>query len=163
MKDDAANEALETFVRDREKLILAACRIVDSRAVAEELVQDSWLRWRNRGYPADKAEHIFRRIVRNLALDWRRRSMTERQVVQAQVLLQDTSPDSERILSSRQELRAAVKALEELPGRTLRAFRLHRIHGRPYAAIAEEMSISPSTAFKLVEDAMVHVVLRLQR
>lgn len=77
MSEQTVDPGLRCFVDDRDRLIAIACRIVDSRAVAEELVQESWLRWDARDYPADKAAPIFRSIVANLARDWRRRQRTE--------------------------------------------------------------------------------------
>ncbi|MEO0622185.1 MAG: sigma-70 family RNA polymerase sigma factor [Pseudomonadota bacterium] len=162
MTHTPTNGAEEIFVRDRDKLIATACAIVANRAVAEELVQDSWLRWGTRGYPPQSAGPIFQRIVRNLALDWTRRSRTERLALTAQLHLEETAPDSERVVAARDELRRVVAALEALPERTLLAFRMHRIDGKPYAGIARTLGISPSTAFKLVEDAMVDVVLSLR-
>ena len=73
MHEGSVEQALTTFLRHREKLIAKACRIVESRAIAEEFVQDSWLRWHERQYPPQKSQQILRRIVRNLALDWLRR------------------------------------------------------------------------------------------
>ena len=151
-----------TFVKEREKLIALACSIVDNQAIAEELVQDSWIRWVQRGYAAEKAQPIFRQIVANLARDWYRRNRTEREVLAEKGILQDEPPDSERIVIARQDLERVVRALQALPDRTVRAFRMHRIDGLTYAAIAKKMDISPSTAYAMVENALVHVTLSLR-
>ncbi|MEM6482603.1 MAG: hypothetical protein AAF681_12200, partial [Pseudomonadota bacterium] len=46
---------VKTFVDEQDKLIAIALRIVESRAVAEEVVQESWLRWQRHGYAAEDA------------------------------------------------------------------------------------------------------------
>ncbi|MEM8793572.1 MAG: sigma-70 family RNA polymerase sigma factor [Pseudomonadota bacterium] len=162
MADDLSEGAAAVLMRDREKLIAATCRIVQSRAIAEEIVQDSWLRWTGQDYPAEKAQAIFWRIAKNLARDWYRRNRIETQILAAEAVARETAPDSERIFSARQDLQRVVNALMQLPDRTVTAFRMHRIDGLPYATIARELQMSPSTAFKLVEDAMVHIVLSLR-
>lgn len=150
------------FLEQRQDLVSLALRIVRSPALAEDLVQDSWFRWQGRAYPSDRARPILRRIVRNLALDWYRRQRIEGQVLTTYAIAQDDAPDTERVFSARQDLLKIVTALERLPDRSVKAFRLHRIDGLPYAKIAKRMDLSPSTAFKLVEDVMVEIVLALQ-
>lgn len=162
MADDRVDRATEVFLKSREKLISNACVIVANRAIAEELVQESWLRWHAQRYPDSAAEPIFWRIVRNLALDWKRRSRVEKDSLAAQFETIETAPDSERVFAAREELRCVVRTLEALPERTVSAFRMHRVDGLPYAKIARRLGVSPSTAFKLVEDAMVEVVLSLR-
>lgn len=163
VKDRTADPGLTTFMQERERLIRQALRFVESQAVAEEIVQDSWLRWIEKSYPVEQAKPIFRRIVSNLAKDCYRRQRIENRVLLSQAHLQADAPDSERVVFARQDLRKVIKALHRLPKRTVRAFRMHRVDGKSYAAIAKDMQISPSTAFKLVEDAMVEVVIGLRR
>lgn len=62
MTEEPADHALMTFVSSRERLIAVACRVVERRAVAEELVQDSWLQWHARIHPAKKALPILRSL-----------------------------------------------------------------------------------------------------
>ncbi|MEM7058832.1 MAG: sigma-70 family RNA polymerase sigma factor [Pseudomonadota bacterium] len=152
---------LDTFVQDRDSLIALAKSFVRSSAIAEELVQDSWLRWHGRHYPAEKAAPILRRIVRNLALDWHRRQKSERSGLEAQKLTIADAPDSETVVMARQELLAVARVLAELPDRTLTAFRMYRLEGRTYAEIARHLDIVPSRAHQLVRNALVHMALRL--
>lgn len=162
MADEQIDPAAYAFSKNREKLIANACAIVANRAIAEELVQESWLRWHGNSYPARDAEPIFWRIVRNLALDWKRRARIEQDGLAAHLDTTETAPDSERVVCAREELRRVVAALDALPQRTVTAFRMHRVDGLTYAVIARRLGISPSTAFKLVEDAMVEVVWSLK-
>ncbi|MEM9044225.1 MAG: sigma-70 family RNA polymerase sigma factor [Pseudomonadota bacterium] len=156
-----ADEALSSFVEDREFLIAAACRIVENRAIAEELVQDSWLRWQQRTYPAYEARPILRSIVANLARDWLRRQKTERDYLNRQVTWDDDKRDAERILIARQDLRCIVEALDRLPERTVTAFRMSRIDGLTYAQIAERLDTVPSRVHGYVAKALAQVTLSL--
>ncbi|MEM8553492.1 MAG: RNA polymerase sigma factor [Pseudomonadota bacterium] len=158
-----ADPALKAFLEERERLIAMACQVVESRAVAEELVQDSWLRWHAKSYPADKAAPIFRRIVSNLALDWTRSRQTERRVLASPDLTSGTDePSSEHIVMVRQDLKRVVAALHRLPRRTVRAFRLHFVDGLTYAEVGRRLGISLSRAHALAEDALIEITLALK-
>lgn len=155
------NRALTTFEGDREKLIALACRLVESRAVAEELVQDSWLRWQERDYRVDDARPLFRCIVKNLARDWLRRQRTERSYLADQVLSPEDLRDPERIVVARQELAKIADALAKLPPRTITAFRMRRFDGLTYAQIAKRLGISTSRVHGHVVKALSHIALAL--
>lgn len=149
------------FIQEREKLIALACSVVDNQSVAEELVQESWVRWQGRGYPVGDARAIFRRIVRNLALDFYRRSRTETKAMAQHLLPLDMVPDSERACIARQELACVVKALQRLPKRTVLAFRMRVIDGLSSTEIGQELCLSRSRAHELVRDALVEIMIAL--
>lgn len=149
------------FIQEREKLIALACSVVDNQSVAEELVQESWVRWQGRGYPAGDARAIFRRIVRNLALDFYRRSRHENRAMAQHLLPVDMVPDSERACIARQELTCVVRALKKLPKRTVFAFRMRVIDGLSSTEIGQELNLSRSRAHELVCDALVEIMIAL--
>lgn len=61
------------FEAERPHLLALAYRLTGSRADAEDLVQEAWLRWQGRSEAADSAPAYLARIVVNLGLDrWRR-------------------------------------------------------------------------------------------
>lgn len=155
------DKAIATFLQDRERLIAIACGIVKNRAVAEELVQESWLRWQEHNYPAHKARSIFGRIVANLARDSYRRRQTETRLIKEIVWEGGFEADSERLCIVRQDLCAVVQALLELPERTVTIFRMHCADGLNCAEIGRRLGLSRSRTHGLLEDAMVHVMLRL--
>ncbi|MEM8796113.1 MAG: sigma-70 family RNA polymerase sigma factor [Pseudomonadota bacterium] len=152
-----ADPALTTFVNERERLILIALRMVKSRAVAEELVQDSWLRWHEKSYPSEKALPIFRRIVSNLALDWTKSRKVEDRVLSELMLVEDFDFDPERIFIAREELDRVVKALEKLPKRTIDAFSMRYLDGATFAEIARQLNIPRPTAYSLVEKGLATI------
>ncbi|MEM8793936.1 MAG: sigma-70 family RNA polymerase sigma factor [Pseudomonadota bacterium] len=152
-----ADPALSTFVNERERLIGIALQMVKSRAIAEELVQDSWLRWDKKAYPSEKALPIFKRIVTNLALDWSRSRQTEEQTLSELMLFEDVEFDSERVLIARQELARVVRALEKLPKRTVAAFHMRFVDGLTFADIGKRLEMSRSRAHGLVEETIIAI------
>lgn len=161
---DVTDQATATFIREREKLIAIACQVVESRAIAEELVQDSWLRWHEKDYPSAEALPVFRQIVVNLARDWTRRRRKEHSLLTELFFDTDSaSPCSERVLLARQDLKQVIALLSQLPRRSVTAFRMHLVDGRTYREIGEHLGISVTRAYELVEDTLVHLTIHLNR
>lgn len=160
MTEHGSDVALTGFLEGRERLIGIACRFVENRAVAEEIVQESWLRWHTKTYPQAKASSIFSLIVANLARDWARRRRREHDVLSA-IEHPEYGPCSERAVSARQDLRIVIATLSRLPKRTVTAFRMRAIDGLSYSQIAQRIGLSRTRAYELVEDALVHLILAL--
>ncbi|MEM1005131.1 MAG: RNA polymerase sigma factor [Pseudomonadota bacterium] len=152
---------VDVFVADRELLIALACRIVDSRAVAEELVQESWIRWQGRDYRASDARPILRRIVSNLAKDWRRSNTAEQSALGEVHAFYATAPSSESALIAKNELLLVIRTLGKMSARHRRAFRLRTLEGRTYKEIGARLGLSISHARNLVEQVIVEIVLVL--
>ena len=149
---------LETFVAEREKLVAAAYRIVDNRAIAEELVQESWLRWPGKQYPAEHPLSLLHRIVRNLSVDWYRRQRIEFDAIESQMLLYDAPPDAERVVTARQQLERVIRVIQHLPPKARLAFRYSRIEGLTLKKTGERLGVSESRASQLVSDAIIRIV-----
>ncbi|MEM6900357.1 MAG: sigma-70 family RNA polymerase sigma factor [Pseudomonadota bacterium] len=152
---------LSTFVDERDTLIAIACRYVDNPAVAEELVQESWLRSSAKAYQPDQLPPILRQIIRNLSIDWLRRQQTERNGLAELFEAKEEAPDTERVVIARQQLRTVVRTLQRLPKRTLRAFHLRRIDSLTYKEIGRRLNVSEAGAYRLVADALVQVVMAM--
>ncbi|WP_165390275.1 RNA polymerase sigma factor [Thalassococcus sp. S3] len=153
--------AEQTFVSDRERLIDLALRIVDSRAVAEEIVQESWIRWHGKEYAQAEAGPIFRRIVSNLAKDWRR-SRTAEQVALSEIYeRRNATPSTETAVIARNELSIIVRTLLSMSDRHVRAFRMRMIEGRTYKEIGQALGLSVSHSHKLIEQVMVEIYFAL--
>ncbi|MEM6481383.1 MAG: sigma-70 family RNA polymerase sigma factor [Pseudomonadota bacterium] len=156
------NHSLSTFLTDRKDLLALAHSIVGCSHTAEDLVQDGWVKWQLSTYPADRAKPILRKIIANLAMDWHRKKRRERNSVNAQLLYEDISPDSEQIVMARQHLAAVVKALATLPPTTRLALKLHRIDGLTYREIGARLNICHTHAFKLVAKALSKASLAIE-
>lgn len=161
MAQNGKDIALDTFVTKRRELLALANAVIGNKAIAEEIVQESWVLWNSKNYPGDRAAPIFKRIVLNLAKDLYRRQKREWACFKAHALTQDSVPDSERTYAARQTLTQVVDALHELPDRTLAAFRMHRLEGLTYVQIADRLEVVPSRAHQLVCNALVHLALHV--
>lgn len=163
--------ALSLFVTHRRALIDYANSIIGSRAQAEDLVQEAWLRFdtASKGRFLEDAKGYLYRIVRNLALDGQRRMFRENRLItrdnfdQAAALCPDDTPTPETVALYKDEIQCVVKAMAELPERTRIAFEMHRFGGAKLKEIAAFLSISVSHAQLLVTDGAEHCKQRLAR
>lgn len=159
--ETCSEPVLDVFVADRELLIALAYRIVDSRAVAEELVQESWIRWQRRDYLASDARPILRRIVSNLAKDWRRSQTAEQTALGEVQAFYASAPSSESALIAKNELLLVIRTLGKMSPRHRRAFRMRTVDGKTYKDIGARLGLSISHARNLVEQVIVEIVLVL--
>jgi RNA polymerase sigma factor (sigma-70 family) len=164
---------LELFLTHRAALVQCAARHVGSRAWAEDVVQEAYLRFAAATEASttciDRPLGYLRRIVRNLALDWGQHLYPERRQYS------DASPSrpaerGARGLSlpevqalRREELRLVAHALAELPKRTQRAFELRHFDELTLDEIRLTLGISTSLAHKLVQSARSHCAARLRQ
>ena len=137
------------------------------RDTADDLTQDTFLRLL-RGAPSESPVTNLRaylfRISRNVMLDHLRRNASNPvQTVEQGMLgkVADLSPGVERKLSDRQRLATVMAVLDELPPRNRRVFELHRLEGRTLVSIADEMGISTTRAWEIVQDAYHRIRVRL--
>lgn len=151
----------------RDGLLNHARAIVGNRADAEDVVQEAYLRFAGSTRPLDEPVGYLYRIVRNLALDGRRRKLREGRVIladttQAEDAAEDR-PSPEAETAGRDELRVMRNAMAELPDRTRIALEMHRFGGCTLKDIAGHLGISIGLAHKLVVDGLEHCRARLCR
>ncbi|MEM8686457.1 MAG: sigma-70 family RNA polymerase sigma factor [Pseudomonadota bacterium] len=163
MDQSASDQALTIFIDDRQQLIRLALRIVESRAIAEEIVQESWIRWHRHDYEPARAKPIFRKIVANLARDWRRNKTTELIVLNELYELRSHAPSAEAAVMARSELILILKVLRSMPKRNVRAFRMRALEGKTYKQISGRLKLSISHSHALVESVLVELTLALER
>lgn len=157
------------FTENRASLVDYAASLVGSRAQAEDLVQEAWVRLQGA-----VEEHIVReplaylyRIIRNLALDGHRAALRERQMAEqgdlgaAYLLATHSVASPEKVALHKDELALLLKALDDLPRRTRIAFGMHRIGGYKLREIAAHLDISLPLAQTLVADGLEHCKERL--
>lgn len=150
---------VNVFIANRMQLWRIARRIVMTADLADDVLQDSFLRIAE-GTPARLAEKPFNyccQIVRNMALDYCRRHRTESCYrtfdidVEAVEMPSDQTPC--RSLSERQVVLAIDKVLSELPPRTRMVFELYRIEGMTQRQIAERCDCALGLVNALISDA----------
>lgn len=149
------------FIEHRGSLVNYAARIVGSRAQAEDVVQEAWFRLNGIEDPGRIREPIayLYRLVRNLAVDTRRtlRRETARSVPEATAFaLPDEQATPEHVVAEKDELRAVLEALAELPERTRVAVRMNRIEGRKLRDVADHLDLSVTRTFNLIVEGIAH-------
>lgn len=128
---------------------------------AEDVLQDTWLRLRERGDPLAWREPraVLFRTAANLATDAGRRE------VLANKWLADESsrtsdgqehPDPQTELEAASQLERVIAALEQLPAPCREAFLLSRIDSLTHAQIARRLGVSAKSVQRYIERAMLH-------
>jgi RNA polymerase sigma factor (sigma-70 family) len=163
------SDSSSIFIKHRGPLLNYATRLVGSRAEAEDLVQEAWLRLDAAAGERAVQEPLgyLYRIIRNLAFDQSRSAGRERQwqkegeaSVEA-VLGLKPSATPENIVLHKDQMRLLMAALDELPKRTRVAFGMHRLGGYKLREIAAFLDISIPLAQKLVTTGLLHCRDRL--
>lgn len=157
------DETLNLYIAHRRELVNYANGIVGDHGRAEDVVQEAYLRFRAAaaGRLLEEPVGYLYRIVRNLALDGRRRTMLEGRhiegtLVQVEDEIAEDRPSPEAVLMARQDLQRVLAAMAELPERTRIALEMHRFGGCKLREIAERLGISVSMAQVLVMDGIRH-------
>lgn len=166
-----SSETTDLYIEHRGALIEYAAAIVGSKALAEDVVQEAWLRfdgaWGGR-FLHDPVSYLYR-IVRNLALDGRRKAARESRVLAPQAdratveERPSPSPSPEAHSLHREQLAILNEALSELPERTRIALRMYRLEDARLKDIAAHLGISIGLAHKLVVQGLRHCQKRLDR
>lgn len=162
-----SHSSLAVYMAHRDELLTYANRFVKDQAQAEDVVQEAWVRYAAR---AGKGEEIANTltylysIVRNLALDWVRRG--NREIVAAPDSttwreLPAETPSAEEVVVQRDEFRAVMDAIAELPERTQIAFRMSKLEDRTLQEVASFLGVSVARAHQMVRDGLVHASRRL--
>ncbi|BBK38315.1 DNA-directed RNA polymerase sigma-70 factor [Allostella sp. ATCC 35155] len=161
---------LELFLSHRSELVDYARRIVGDRAHAEDVVQEAYLRLTagtSEPSPGEPLAYLYR-VVRNLALDVRRRlardgrRFTDDAGDRIHHLPADR-PSPEAEVAARRDLDAVAAALAELPERTRIALEMHRFGGHSMREIARRLGISTGLVHALIVDGLEHCRSRLAR
>jgi RNA polymerase sigma-70 factor (ECF subfamily) len=161
---------LALYVAHRGALVNYASRIVGDRAHAEDVVQEAYLRFNEAvelRLPAQPLQYLYR-VVRNLAVDTRRRiTRDSRRLVadagDAVAQVPEDRPSPEAAVAARDDLRLMSEAMAELPERTCIALELHRFGGCTFKEIAVHLGISVGLAHALVIQGLEHCRERLYR
>lgn len=154
-------KALKLFLAHRVSLIRYAKEVTGDTADPEDVVQDAWLRLRAIALKQPLAEPMgyFRMIVRNIALDRRRRQRVEARIFEPEndaetLLVPATTATPEAAALASEELAFTRLALEEMPEAMRVAVEMHRLDGRKLKDIAAFLKVSTTTAHKLVSEGI---------
>lgn len=160
-----------TFIGQRDGLRRAALSIVGSRERAEDVVQDAYLKV----WEASKALDIRQpisycfQVVRNLALDYWRRSAFESQLLTNEeegwdVPAAQATPEQQAM--SRQYLAICDRVLKRLPDRTRCVFEMYHLAGMTQRDISASLGVSlglVNATLKEATEALLQHRCRLER
>ncbi|MGH9090429.1 MAG: RNA polymerase sigma-70 factor [Acidimicrobiales bacterium] len=157
----------DPFVLHRSLLFTVAYEMLGSAADAEDVVQETWLRWAG----VDQAEvreprAYLVRIVTRQALN-RLRSLSRRREEYVGEWLPEpllTSPDVAEDAGLAENVSIAMLTVLETLGPVERAaFVLREVFGTPYHEIAEVVGKTPAAVRQIVHRARAHVAARRPR
>jgi RNA polymerase sigma-70 factor (TIGR02957 family) len=160
----------DPFVTHSSLLFTVAYQMLGSAADAEDVVQETWLRWANVDDAARTEIHDPRaylvRIVTRQALN-RLRSLARRREEYVGSWLPEpvlTSPDIAEDVELAESVSIAMLTVLETLGPAERAvFVLHEVFDVPYDEIAEAVEKSPASVRQIAHRARRHVAARRPR
>ncbi len=152
------------FIAHRAQLCGAAQKIVGTRELAEEVAHDAYLKVTQLAtvFGIKQPLAYCFQIVRNLAIDYRRRMSLE-----AHFFVDEETGEHvpaaqgtpEQLAITRQHLQIVDKVLAELPVRTRQAFELYRLNGLTQRDIAQHLGVSATLVNFMIReasDALMH-------
>lgn len=157
----------DPFVAHRSLLFTVAYEMLGSAADAEDVVQESWLRWAavDQSRVRDPRLYLIRVVTRQ-ALN-RLRTLSRRREEYIGEWLPEpllTSPDIAEDVELAESVSMAVLTVLETLGPTERAvFVLREVFGVPYGEIAEAVGKSPAAVRQIALRAREHVAARRPR
>jgi RNA polymerase sigma-70 factor (ECF subfamily) len=134
-----------------------AYRMLGSRADAEDVVQDAWIRWR--GVEADEVANpagFLNKVVTRLCLDRLKSARARREVYVGEWLPEPVVDDDHENLGEDLSV-AFLLALERLTPLERAAFLLHDVFDVPFAEIARTLGRGEAACRQLAARAREHV------
>jgi len=157
----------DPFVAHRNLLFTVAYEMLGSAADAEDVLQESWLRWAgvDRSQVHDPRSYLVRVVTRQ-ALNRLRSLARSREDYVGEWLPEPllTSPDVAEDVELAESVSIAVLTVLETLGPAERAvFVLREVFQLPYAEIAEAVGKSPAAVRQIARRAREHVAARRPR
>lgn len=124
---------------------------------AEDLLHDAWVGLVERRTAADRPAAMLARAAATRGIDAHRRAARRGPTVPIEGmgdLLADAAPLQDEMLIARHRLERLRGGVAKLPPRTREIFLLHRLEGRRYREIADDLGISQSAVEKHIARAM---------
>ena len=167
MTERPADEATEAFVAVRNLLFTVAYELLGSAADAEDVLQETWLRWSavDLSEVRDARPYLVR-ITTRLALNRLRSAQRRRETYVGPWLPEPllTAPDVSENAELAESLSMALMVVLETLGPTERAvFVLREVFGFEFDEIARAVDKSPAAVRQIAHRARAHVEARRPR
>lgn len=152
----------DLFQSERPALIALAYRMLGETAAAEDVVQDTWLRWSQTDLSTLTHPRAWlRRVATNLAIDALRSARARRETyvgpwLPEPLLVDETEAETPYARAQDCEL-ALLWAMERLSETERAAFILREAFDASYGEIAETLDRSPAACRQLVSRAHKHL------
>ncbi|MFC9324977.1 RNA polymerase sigma-70 factor [Kitasatospora sp. NPDC057015] len=159
-------DRLGLFEEHRRMLFGIAYRMLGSVADAEDLVQDTWLRWSQVTAPVANPGGYLARVVTNLALNRLSSAAVRREAYVGPWLPEPlvTAPDSaEEVVLAESVSYAMMVVLESLSPLERAVFVLKEVFGFTYAEIGDALERSEASVRQVGHRAKSHVQARRPR
>jgi len=156
-------DSTDAFAALRPRLFAIAYRMLGTRADAEDVLQDAWLRWHRADHAAlQSAEAWLVTVVTRLAIDRLRAAKTEREAYVGWWLPEPLVDVDERTPEAAAELAgelsvALLWVLERLSPEERAAFLLRQVFDHDYAEIATLLDKSEAACRQMVHRASERV------
>lgn len=165
MNAPAAQDLIAAYLEQREQLGRFFRARLGPQADVEDLLQDLYMKVSvvAPSHEVREPRAFLYRLASNLMMDRLRSSRRSavrdgawRLVTHATDRSEDTddAPSAEAIVAGRQRLARLTAAVETLPAKTAKVFRLHKFEGLSYAEVAVRLEISRSSVEKHMMDAL---------
>lgn len=139
---------IETYDRYWYKLFLSSYRRTKNKAVAEEIVQNLFLKlWEKRGTLAiGQLENYLFSSVRNATIDFLNKQMVAGKYLEHQKIYLSLEGNTTEEMVGLDNLEEEIeKGLKALSGKSEKVFRLHRMDDWPVEKIARHLNLSEKT------------------
>lgn len=147
-----------TFIAHRVQLRGVAQKIVGQRELADEVTQDAYFKLTDTALSSRVQQPLAYcfQVVRNLAIDYRRRMNFEFNVFAVEdegmnVPTPQATPEQYAI--SQQNLSLIDKVLDGLPARTRQAFEMYRLNGLTQRDIGQKLGVSAALVNAMIREA----------
>lgn len=162
MEKKRLGELVGAFMTLRPRLLAVAQARLGNRALAEDLVQDTWIRLETAQSDSGiaNAAGFVSQVTKNGIRDHFRKERRRAEIdAEVQDLLWEQTDEvsAERAVMGRDMLARVQAALEELPEKTRRIFLLNRIDGVPHRKIAQRLEMSDEAVYYHIRRALEHL------
>ncbi|KAB0266020.1 RNA polymerase sigma factor SigJ, partial [Microvirga brassicacearum] len=146
------------FEAHRPRLVRLAYRMLGSRAAAEDMVQEAWLRWQNADPTSVRDPGAFlSRIVTRLCLDEMKSARARRELYVGEWLPEPLLEVTEESVDPDDLTLTLMLALERLSPLERAAFLLHDVFGLPLDEVARTLGRQAPAVRQLAARARRHV------